>query len=109
MRPIKFRGVDLKTGEFVYGDFVHYVPMSSFNGIVDEFGVVHDIVPNSQAQLVGFDKKDGDEIYEGDIIANSAHNGLTPCGEPLSAHLSPCLVDKHRQQYFSGDLIRESI
>ena len=107
MRIIKFRGVDLKTGEFVYGDFVHIVPMSSFYGIVDEIGIVHDIVPNSQAQFVGFDK-DGNEIYEGNVIANSAHNGLAPCGEPLSAHLTPCLVDKHRQQYFSGDLIRET-
>ena len=65
MRQIKFRGRRLDNGQFVYGDFVHYVPQSSFPGIVDEDGFVHEVAPESVAQLVGRDVN-GKEVYEGD-------------------------------------------
>lgn len=93
MRKIKFRGVDLKTGEFVYGDFVHKVPMSSFNGIVDEFGVVHEIEPDSQKQLVGFDNQ-GREVYQGDVFYYS------PEGRPISAELVVVLADNNGHSYY---------
>lgn len=67
MIPIKFRGKSTETGKYVYGDFVHYVPLSTFPGIVDEDGFVHEVYPNSVAQLVGYDA-DGREVYEGDEL-----------------------------------------
>ena len=67
MREIKFRGRDLDTGKFVYGDFVHCVPMSSFPGIVDDDGSVHEVYFDSVAQLIGKDGN-GDEIYDGDFL-----------------------------------------
>ena len=67
MKEIKFRGRDLDTGKFVYGDFVHCVPMSSFPGIVDDDGSVHEVYFDSVAQLVGHDSN-GKEIYDGDAL-----------------------------------------
>ena len=67
MREIRFRGIDLDTGKYVYGGFVHSVPMSSFAGIVDDDGIVHEINLQPPAQLVGRDG-DGEEIYEGDEL-----------------------------------------
>lgn len=68
-RKIKFRGRDIDTYEFVYGDFVHNVPMSSFNGIIDDNDFVHEINDDTVAQLVGYDK-DGREVYEGCDLFN---------------------------------------
>ena len=73
MRKIKFRGIDTVTGKYVYGDFVHYVPMSTFNGIVDEDGFVHEIKFGSERQLTGYDKH-GREVYVGDKV-RMIHNG----------------------------------
>lgn len=67
MRPIKFRGRRIDNGEFVYGVYVKSVPMSSFPGIVDDDDYIHDVDPDSIAQLVGYDV-DGKEVYEGDTL-----------------------------------------
>jgi len=58
-RTIKFRGRDICTGEFVYGDVAH-----------TEVGILIDgreVDPDSVAQFVGHDKN-GAEVYEGDKI-----------------------------------------
>ena len=65
-RPIKFRGRTLD-GRIVFGDFVHYVPMSSFPGIVNEDGFVTEVDPDSVAQFLGYDIN-GLEVYEGDTL-----------------------------------------
>ena len=67
MREIRFRGIDVDTGKYVYGAFVHSVPMSSFAGIVDDNGIVHKINLQAPAQLIGRDG-DGEDIYEGDAL-----------------------------------------
>lgn len=64
--PIKFRGVDLRTGEFVYGDYVSPVDDLHAHQIQTDNGL-RSVMENSIAQLVGFDKY-GKEIYEGDLF-----------------------------------------
>lgn len=82
MRQIKFRGRKFD-GTIVYGDFVHTVPMSSFPGVVDFEGFVHEVDPESVAQFVGHDKN-GREVYEGDtVVLNSDDYPLE-----YKAHLS---------------------
>ena len=60
-RPIKFRGACVGNGTPVYGDLIHC------------YGEIYidswEVKPESVAQLVGCDK-DGNEIYEGDIVTN---------------------------------------
>lgn len=70
--------------------------------VTDSYGDHYDVKPYDVAQLVGYHKKHGLAVYEGDVI-HFKHNG-----EPLSAQFTPCLADKYRKEYFSGDLIRWS-
>ena len=70
MRQIKFRGRKFD-GTIVYGDFVHTVPMSSFPGVVDFEGFVHEVEPESVAQLIAVDCN-GREVYEGDMVERIA-------------------------------------
>lgn len=72
MRQIKFRGRKFD-GTIVYGDFVHTVPMSSFPGVVDFEGFVHEVEPDSVAQFIGHDAN-GNEIYEGDTVVLNSDN-----------------------------------
>ena len=60
-RQIKFRGRDINTGEFVFGDLAH-----------TEVGVLigaHEVDPESVAQFVGYDCE-GAEVYEGDLLVD---------------------------------------
>lgn len=74
--PIKFRGRCVDNGEYIYGVYVKSVPMSSFPGIVDDDDYIHDVDPDSVAQLVGYDV-DGKEVYEGDTLTDILGNEYT--------------------------------
>ena len=67
MRPIKFRGVDIDTGEFVYaelGQVSAEISDEYLSFITDD---MHLVDADSISQLVGYDA-DGREVYEGDVI-----------------------------------------
>ena len=66
--PIKFRGRDVETGEYVYADLGQVSSEYDPNYLTFIIGEeVHAIISNSVAQLVGYDAN-GDEVYEGDIL-----------------------------------------
>ena len=102
--PIKFRGKRLDNGEYVYGDFVHSVPMSSFTGIIDEDGFVHEIKPDSQKQLVGYDSN-GDEVYEDDPVVSSIGNVFVARLQPQLVHTTP--FSEHINLDFSKFKLKE--
>ena len=94
MHKIKFRGIEIETGKFFYGDLIQ----SEKDFFIREqtpdptINILHKVDPFSIAQFVGIDEN-GNEIYEGDVI-EFYH------GEPLSIHLTVELVDKYQKHFF---------
>ena len=86
--PIKFRGRDIISNEYLYGDYVSrdegcairiHHQTSLFN--MHEYEIAVD--SNSVAQLVGYDA-DGNEVYEGDAVVEVNPDpkfSLGKCGE----------------------------
>ena len=67
MRPIKFRGRDVHTGKYRYGDITQ-----TAIGILMDDG--YEVASDSIAQLVGYDKN-GNEVYEGDTVIEEYLDG----------------------------------
>ncbi len=88
MKTIKFKGKSLEDGEWNYGDLSHVANQTLVknNPCRDKRPVfTFAVAPDTVGQYTGFLDKDGNEVYEGDILRYNNSTFAVEWSEDLGA------------------------